>query len=86
MKDVFDGNYVDAAAANVSAANSSASISANTSAANTTAADSQDTSAAAKRTSASSGNTVYKVIDLNSTYVAKVVAQENKRAKTASGG
>lgn len=86
MKDVFDGNYVDAAAANVSAANSSASISANTSAANTTAADSQDTSAAVKRTSASSGNTVYKVIDLNSTYVAKVVAQENKRAKTASGG
>lgn len=86
MKDVFDGNYVDAAAANVSAANSSASISANTSAANTAAADSQDTSAAAKRTSASSGNTVYKVIDLNSTYVAKVVAQENKRAKTASGG
>lgn len=86
MKDVFDGNYVDAAAANVSAANSSAVLSANTSAANTTAADSQDTSAAAKRTSASSGNTVYKVIDLNSTYVAKVVAQENKRAKTASGG
>lgn len=86
MKDVFDGNYVDAAAANVSAANSSASISANTSAANTTAADSQDTSASVKRTSASSGNTVYKVIDLNSTYVAKVVAQENKRAKTASGG
>lgn len=86
MKDVFDGNYVDAAAANVSAANSSASISANTSAANTTAADSQDTSASVKRTSASSGSTVYKVIDLNSTYVAKVVAQENKRAKTASGG
>ena len=86
MKDVFDGNYVDAAAANVSAANSSAALSANTSAANTTAADSQDTSAAVKRTSASSGNTVYKVIDLNSTYVAKVVAQENKRAKTASGG
>ena len=86
MKDVFDGNYVDAAAANVSAANSSAVLSANTSAANTTAADSQDTSAAVKRTSASSGNTVYKVIDLNSTYVAKVVAQENKRAKTASGG
>lgn len=86
MKDVFDGNYVDAAAANVSAANSSAALSANTSAANTTAADSQDTSASVKRTSASSGNTVYKVIDLNSTYVAKVVAQENKRAKTASGG
>lgn len=86
MKDVFDGNYVDAAAVNVSAANSSASISANTSAANTTAADSQDTSASVKRTSASSGSTVYKVIDLNSTYVAKVVAQENKRAKTASGG
>ena len=86
MKDVFDGNYVDAAAANVSAANSSASISANTSAANTTAADSQDTSAAAKRTSASSGSTVYKVVDLDGKYVAKVVAQENKRAKTASGG
>lgn len=86
MKDVFDGNYVDAAAANVSAANSSAALSTNTSAANTTAADSQDTSASVKRTSASSGNTVYKVIDLNSTYVAKVVAQENKRAKTASGG
>lgn len=86
MKDVFDGNYVDAAAANVSAANSSASISANTSAANTTAADSQDASASVKRTSASSGSTVYKVIDLNSTYVAKVVAQENKRAKTAGGG
>lgn len=86
MKDVFDGNYVDAAAANVSAANSSAALSANTSAANTTAADSQDTSASVKRTSASSGSTVYKVIDLNSTYVAKVVAQENKRAKTASGG
>lgn len=86
MKDVFDGNYVDAAAANVSAANSSASISANTSAANTTAADSQDTSASVKRTSASSGNTVYKVVDLDVKYVAKVVAQENKRAKTASGG
>lgn len=87
MKDVFDGNYVDAAAANVSAANSSASISANTSAANTTAADSQDTSAAAKRTSASSGGSpVYKVVDLDGKYVAKVVAQENKRAKTASGG
>lgn len=86
MKDVFDGNYVDAAAANVSAANSSASISANTSAANTTAADSQDTSAAVKRTSASSGSTVYKVVDLDGKYVAKVVAQENKRAKTASGG
>lgn len=86
MKDVFDGNYVDAAAANVSAANSSASISANTSAANTTAADSQDTSASVKRTSASSGNTVYKVVDLDGKYVAKVVAQENKRAKTASGG
>ena len=86
MKDVFDGNYVDAAAANVSAANSSASISANTSAANTTAADSQDTSAAAKRTSASSGSPVYKVVDLDGKYVAKVVAQENKRAKTASGG
>ena len=86
MKDVFDGNYVDAAAANVSAANSSASISANTSAANTTAADSQDTSASVKRTSASSDNTVYKVVDLDGKYVAKVVAQENKRAKTASGG
>ena len=86
MKDVLDGNYVDAAAANVSAANSSAVLSANTSAANTTATDSQDTSASVKRTSASSGSTVYKVVDLNSTYVAKVVAQENKRAKTASGG
>lgn len=86
MKDVFDGNYVDAAAANVSAANSSASISANTSAANTTAADSQDTSASVKRTSASSGSPVYKVVDLDGRYVAKVVAQENKRAKTASGG
>lgn len=86
MKDVFDGNYVDAAAANVSAANSSASISANTSAANTAAADSQDTSAAVKRTSASSGSPVYKVVDLDGKYVAKVVAQENKRAKTASGG
>lgn len=86
MKDVFDGNYVDAAAANVSAANSSAALSTNTSAANTTAADSQDTSAAAKRTSASSGSTVYKVVDLDGKYVAKVVAQENKRAKTASGG
>lgn len=86
MKDVFDGNYVDAAAANVSAANSSAALSANTSAANTTAADSQDTTAAAKRTSASSGSPVYKVIDLDDKYVAKVVAQENKRAKTASGG
>lgn len=86
MKDVFDGNYVDAAAANVSAANSSASISANTSAANTTAADSQDTSASVKRTSASSGSPVYKVVDLDGKYVAKVVAQENKRAKTASGG
>lgn len=86
MKDVFDSNYVDAAAANVSAANSSASISANTSAANTAAADSQDTSAAVKRTSASSGSPVYKVVDLDGKYVAKVVAQENKRAKTASGG
>lgn len=86
MKDVFDGNYVDAAAANVSAANSSASISANTSAANTTAADSQDTSASVKRTSASSVSPVYKVVDLDGKYVAKVVAQENKRAKTASGG
>ena len=65
MKDVFDGNYVDAAAANVSAANSSAALSANTSAANTSAADSQDTSAAAKRTSASSGSPVYKVVDLD---------------------
>lgn len=63
MKDVFDGNYVDAAAA-----------------------DSQDTSAAVKRTSASSGSPVYKVVDLDGKYVAKVVAQENKRAKTASGG
>lgn len=86
MMDVFDGNYVDAAAANVSAANSSAALSANTSAANTTAADSQDTSAAVKRTSASSGSPVYKVVDLDGKYVAKVVAQENKRAKTASGG
>lgn len=86
MKDVFDGNYVDTAAANVSAANSSAALSANTSAANTTAADSQDTSAAVKRTSASSGSPVYKVVDLDGKYVAKVVAQENKRAKTASGG
>lgn len=86
MKDVFDGNYFDAAAANVSAANSSAALSANTSAANTTAADSQDTSAAVKRTSASSGSPVYKVVDLDGKYVAKVVAQENKRAKTASGG
>ena len=86
MKDVFDGNYVDAAAANVSAANSSAALSTNTSAANTTAADSQDTSAAVKRTSASSGSPVYKVVDLDGRYVAKVVAQENKRAKTASGG
>ena len=86
MKDVFDGNYFDAAAANVSAANSSAALSANTSAANTTAADSQDTSAAVKRTSASSGSPVYKVVDLDGKYVAKVVAQENKRAKTTSGG
>lgn len=86
MKDVFDGNYVDTAAANVSAANSSAALSANTSAANTTAADSQDTTAAVKRTSASSGSPVYKVVDLDGKYVAKVVAQENKRAKTASGG
>lgn len=86
FKPVFDDDYVDTAAANVSAANSSASISANTSAANTTAADSQDTSAAVKRTSASSGSPVYKVVDLDGKYVAKVVAQENKRAKTASGG
>ena len=86
FKPVFDDDYVDTAAANVSAANSSAVLSANTSAANTTAADSQDTSASVKRTSASSGSTVYKVIDLDGKYVAKVVAQENKRAKTASGG
>ncbi len=86
FKPVFDDDYVDTAAANVSAANSSAALSANTSAANTTAADSQDTTAAAKRTSASSGSPVYKVVDLDGKYVAKVVAQENKRAKTASGG
>lgn len=86
FKPVFDDDYVDTAAANVSAANSSAALSANTSAANTTAADSQDTSAAVKRTSASSGSPVYKVVDLDGKYVAKVVAQENKRAKTASGG
>lgn len=86
FKPVFDDDYVDTAAANVSAANSSAVLSANTSAANTTAADSQDTSASVKRTSASSGSTVYKVVDLDGKYVAKVVAQENKRAKTASGG
>ena len=47
MKDVFDGNYVDAAAA-----------------------DSQDTSAAVKRTSASSGSPVYKLVDLDGKYVA----------------
>ena len=86
FRPVFDDDYVDTAAANVSAANSSAALSANTSAANTTAADSQDTSAAVKRTSASSGSPVYKVVDLDGKYVAKVVAQENKRAKTASGG
>lgn len=86
FKPVFDDDYVDTAAANVSAANSSAALSANTSAANTAAADSQDTSAAVKRTSASSGSPVYKVVDLDGKYVAKVVAQENKRAKTASGG
>jgi phage-related protein len=86
FKPVFDDDYVDTAAANVSAANSSAALSANTSAANTTAADSQDTSASVKRTSASTGSPVYKVVDLDGKYVAKVVAQENKRAKTASGG
>ena len=86
LKDVFGDDYVGTISANVSAANSSAGITANTGAANTVAADTSGTSAAARGTSASGGSPVYKVVDLDGKYVAKVVAQENKRTKTASGG
>ena len=86
FKSVFDDNYVDTAAANVTAANSSAGISANTAAANTTASDSSET--AAKKSTGTSGGTAsgtYRVVDINGKYVATVVNNENARSARTGG-
>ena len=86
FKSVFDDDYVDTAAANVTAANSSAGISANTAAANTTASDSGDTSAGRNsRSFGTSSPTVYKVVDMNYTYLAKAIAAENARSARTGG-
>ena len=86
FKSVFDDDYVDTAAANVTAANSSAGISANTAAANTTASDSSET--AAKKSVGASGGTAsgtYRVVDINEKYVATVVNNENARSARTGG-
>ena len=86
FKSVFDDDYVDTAAANVTAANSSAGISANTAAANTTASDSSET--AAKKSTCASGSTssgTYRVVDINGKYVATVVNNENARSARTGG-
>lgn len=86
FKSVFDDDYVDTAAANVTAANSSAGISANTAAANTTASDSSET--AAKKSTGASGSTssgTYRVVDINGKYVATVVNNENARSARTGG-
>ena len=86
FKSVFDDDYVDTAAANVTAANSSAGISANTAAANTTASDSSET--AAKKSVGASGGTAsgtYRVVDINGKYVATVVNNENARSARTGG-
>lgn len=86
FKSVFDDDYVDTAAANVTAANSYAGISANTAAANTTASDSSET--AAKKSSGTSGSTssgTYRVVDINGKYVATVVNNENARSAKTGG-
>lgn len=86
FKSVFDDDYVDTAAANVTAANSSAGISANTAAANTTASDSSET--AAKKSVGASGGTAsgtYRVVDINGKYVATVVNNENARSAKTGG-
>lgn len=86
FKSVFNDNYVDTAAANVTAANSSAGISANTAAANTTASDSGDTSAGRNsRSFGTSSPTVYKVVDMNYTYLAKAIEAENARSARTGG-
>ncbi len=86
FKSVFDDNYVDTAAANVTAANSSAGISANTAAANTTASDSSETTT--KKSTGTSGSTssgTYRVVDINGKYVATVVNNENARSARTGG-
>lgn len=86
FKSVFDDDYVDTAAANVTAANSSAGISANTAAANTTASDSSETTT--KKSSGTSGSTssgTYRVVDINGKYVATVVNNENARSARTGG-
>ena len=86
FKSVFDDNYVETAAANVTAANSSAGISANTAAANTTASDNGDTSAGKNsRSFGTSSPTVYKVVDMNYTYLAKAIEAENARSARTGG-
>ncbi len=86
FKSVFDDDYVDTAAANVTAANSSAGISANTAAANTAASDSGDTSAGRNsRSFGTSSPTVYKVVDMNYTYLAKAIEAENARSARTGG-
>ena len=86
FKSVFDDDYVDTAAANVTAANSSAGISANTAAANTTASDSSETTS--KKSVGTSGGTAsgtYRVVDINGKYVATVVNNENARSARIGG-
>ena len=86
FKSVFDDDYVDTAAANVTAANSSAGISANTAAANTTASDSGDTTAGRNsRSFGTSSPTVYKFLDVNYTYLAKAIEAENARLARTGG-
>ena len=86
FKSVFNAGYIDTAAANVTAANSSAGISANTAAADTKTSDgSETTSGRTVRTSGSNSSGTYRVVDINGKYVATVVNNENARSAKTGG-
>lgn len=85
FEEVFSDDYIINAQANVSA--SSANVGRASAINNTSAAAQGTSSAATAQNRAQSGaDGVYKVVDINGTYVAKVVNSENKKTQIQSGG
>lgn len=85
MSSVFGEDYIDTASVSVSSANAQAGRESTSSAASGGSSESVSTGTGTAK-AASGGNAVYKIIDLNGSYVATVVEKENKSRKTTGGG
>ena len=85
MSSVFGEDYIDTASVSVSSANAQAGRESTSAAASGGSSENVSTGTGTVK-AASGGNAVYKIIDLNGSYVATVVEKENKSRKTTGGG